>query len=198
MTYKFIPYTPNDLPLHRMVICLVTTAGVHMKDQPPFHDDRASPDISYRTILAETNSQDLTISNAAPLTQFDITEPQKDINSVFPLDRLKELTKRKIIGGVSDHHYSFMGYIWRFNSLINQTLPEFVKKIVRSKTDAVVLSAGSPYCHRTVVVIQRAIELAGIPTVLVTVDPYKSGIFRPSRAIHPIRTITWAFIRKTL
>jgi len=36
-----------------------------------------------------------------------------------------------------------------------------------------------------VVTVQRAIEMAGIPTVLVTLDPHQSGLMRPSRAIHP-------------
>lgn len=40
-------------------------------------------------------------------------------------------------------------------------------------------------CHRTVVTVQRAIEAAGIPTVLVTLDPDQSGVMRPPRAIHP-------------
>lgn len=35
------------------------------------------------------------------------------------------------------------------------------------------------------VTVQRAIEMAGIPTVLITLDPHQSGLMRPSRAITP-------------
>lgn len=35
------------------------------------------------------------------------------------------------------------------------------------------------------VTVQRAIEMIGIPTVLITIDPEQSGLMRPSRAIHP-------------
>jgi hypothetical protein len=37
-----------------------------------------------------------------------------------------------------------------------------------------------------VVAVQRAIEMQGIPTVLVTLDKEQSGLMRPSRAIHPV------------
>lgn len=33
--------------------------------------------------------------------------------------------------------------------------------------------------------VQRAIEMAGIPTVLITVDPEASRPMRPPRAVHP-------------
>lgn len=36
------------------------------------------------------------------------------------------------------------------------------------------------------VAVQRAIEAAGIPTVLVTLDTEQSGLMRPPRAIHPV------------
>lgn len=185
MTYKSIPYTPNRMQLEEMTIALVTTAGVHMKSQTPFHGDIANPDISYRIIPGSTDSHELTVTNAAPPIYYDQSYPHSDINTVFPMDRLRELAKHGFIKSTSDHHYSFMGYLWRLTGLIEKTLPEFVKKIVHSPVDAVLLSAGSPYCHRTVVVIQRAIEAQGIPTVLVTLDPVKSGMFRPPRAIVP-------------
>jgi len=37
-----------------------------------------------------------------------------------------------------------------------------------------------------VVAVQRAIEMQGIPTVLVTLDKEQSGLMRPPRAIHPV------------
>ncbi|MDQ0340725.1 hypothetical protein J2S00_003551 [Caldalkalibacillus uzonensis] len=36
------------------------------------------------------------------------------------------------------------------------------------------------------VAVQRAIEMSGIPTVLVTLDKEQSGLMRPPRAIHPV------------
>lgn len=184
--FRSIPYTPCIKPLHEMNISIVTTAGVHLKNQTPFHLSRMNPDISYRVIPRDTNSAQLTVTNAAPLHEYDCSIAKEDINTIFPIDRLKELADIGFIGGVAQRHYSLMGYILRFNKLINETLPVLVKKIVRSDTDGVILSAASPYCHRTVVVVQRVIETFGIPTVLVTLDVHKSGIYRLPRALCPV------------
>ncbi|MHB8148334.1 MAG: hypothetical protein ACYDGM_13890 [Vulcanimicrobiaceae bacterium] len=35
--------------------------------------------------------------------------------------------------------------------------------------------------------VQRAIEAAGIPTMLITVEPAQSAAARPPRAVHPMR-----------
>jgi D-proline reductase (dithiol) PrdB len=40
-------------------------------------------------------------------------------------------------------------------------------------------------CHRTVVAVQREIEMRGIPTVLITVSPEVSAQMRPPRALYP-------------
>jgi D-proline reductase (dithiol) PrdB len=184
--FRSIPYTPCMKPLNEMTISIVTTAGVHLKDQSPFHLSRMDPDISYRVISKGVDTGQLTVTNAAPLHEYDCSKSKEDINTIFPIDRLKELADQGFVGGVAQRHYSLMGYLLRFNKLITETLPKLVKKIVRSDTDGVILSAGSPYCHRTVVVVQRVIETFGIPTVLVTLDTHKSGLYRPPRALCPL------------
>ena len=40
-------------------------------------------------------------------------------------------------------------------------------------------------CHRTVVAVQREIEMKGVPTVLITVSPEVSAQMRPPRALYP-------------
>ena len=40
---------------------------------------------------------------------FDRTGYQKDLNVVFPIERLGEIATEKIIGSVADYHYSSMG-----------------------------------------------------------------------------------------
>ena len=40
-------------------------------------------------------------------------------------------------------------------------------------------------CHRTVVAVQREIEMRGLSTVLITVSPEASKQMRPPRALYP-------------
>jgi D-proline reductase (dithiol) PrdB len=61
----------------------------------------------YRVIPRDTNANDLVMSHIS--TNYDRSGFQKDWNVVFPLDRLRELAERGVIGSVADHHYSFMG-----------------------------------------------------------------------------------------
>ena len=41
---------------------------------------------------------------------YDHTSADKDINLVFPIDRLRELAEARIIGGVARTHIGYMGY----------------------------------------------------------------------------------------
>jgi D-proline reductase (dithiol) PrdB len=61
----------------------------------------------YRIIPGETPTSDLVMSHTS--TNFDRTGFQQDLNLVFPLDRLRGLAERTIIGSAADFHYSFMG-----------------------------------------------------------------------------------------
>src|SRR4029078_8387546 len=53
------------------------------------------------------------------------------------------------------------------------------------RADAVVLTGGcAGVCPRTVVAVQREIEMKGIPTVLITVSPEVSAQMRPPRSLY--------------
>lgn len=96
------PFTAPP-PLEQMKIALVSTAGLHRRDDRPFGLGEAD----YRLIPSDTPAQDLVMSHVS--TNFDRTGFQMDINMVFPLDRLNELVDQGFIGGVAEYHYSFMG-----------------------------------------------------------------------------------------
>lgn len=186
LSYKCIPYTLICKALEAMSIAIVTTAGVHLERQQPFYDNKADPDTSFRMIPGDVASEQLIVTHFAPAYEYDTQIPSQDINTVFPLDRLQELANEQFIGRVAATHYSFMGYMMRFHKLLEETMPSFIARLSQSNPDAVILTAGCPYSHRTVVILQRAIEAQGIPTVLITVDPDKSRNYRPPRAIHPV------------
>ena len=90
-----------------------------------------------------------------------------------------------MIGGVAEKHLGMMGYTQRLRDLYERAAPEMAAVIERSRAEGVVLTAGCPLCHRTVVAIQREIEMRGIPTVLITLVPRASREMGPPRAIAP-------------
>ncbi|EGL84124.1 hypothetical protein CathTA2_0324 [Caldalkalibacillus thermarum TA2.A1] len=139
---KAIPYTPNPKPLHEMNIMIVSTAGVHHKDQEPFNTDPTVGDASFRIIPGDVNSAELTVTHAAPKEHYNTDAPKEDINCVFPIDRLRELAADGEIKGLAEKHITMMGYSMRLKKINEETIPALVKEVVRSQADGVLLTAG--------------------------------------------------------
>ena len=90
-------------PLRDMRIALITTAGLHFRDEPAF----AFTDAAFRPIPAEADAGDLIMSHSS--VNFDRLGFMEDVNVVLPIDRLRELARDGTIGSIADVHYSFMG-----------------------------------------------------------------------------------------
>ena len=89
--------------LPQATVAIVTTAGLHRRDDPPFTPGA----VDYRIVPGDVDFADLVMSHIS--ANFDRSAFQQDPNVVFPLDRLRELAAAREIGGVSNWHYSFMG-----------------------------------------------------------------------------------------
>ncbi len=90
-------------PLRQRRVAIVTTAGLHVRNDRAFDPGAAD----YRIIPGDTPPADLVMSHTS--VNFDRSGFQEDVNVVFPLERLRELAAGKQVGSVSDYHYSFMG-----------------------------------------------------------------------------------------
>ncbi len=84
-------------------VAVISTAGLHQRSDRPFGLGASD----YRLIPKDSPSKDLVMSHIS--TNYDRTGFQMDVNLVFPLDRLVELSKAGFIGSVAQYHYSFMG-----------------------------------------------------------------------------------------
>ena len=90
-------------PLAESTVAIVSTAGLHRRDDPPFTVGA----VDYRLLAADTDFADVMISHIS--ANFDRSAFQQDPNIMFPLDRLREMQADGEIGGLSRYHYSFMG-----------------------------------------------------------------------------------------
>jgi D-proline reductase (dithiol) PrdB len=135
MSRRCIPYTPRTRELSQSTFALVSTAGVHMRDQEPYNVDG---DNTWRLIPGDVQASRLMVTH----DHYDHRDADQDINCVFPIDRLRELAAAGVIGGVSDKHLGFMGYSQHLRDLYERAAPEMAKIIERSKADAVLLTAG--------------------------------------------------------
>ena len=105
-----IPWTPLHRPVREATVVLVTTTGVHLRRDPPFNP---GSDSSFRVIPADAQPGDLAITHQA----YDRGDAQRDINLVFPLQRLRELAAAGVIGRLAPEHYGF-GLVDRGAALI--------------------------------------------------------------------------------
>ena len=84
-------------------IALITTAGLHRRDEATFVADSGE----YRVIPDDAEMDDLVMSHIS--TNFDRTGFYRDLNVVFPIDRLRELRDAGVVGSVASRHFAFMG-----------------------------------------------------------------------------------------
>ena len=93
----FVPITLKPIftelkkPLSECKVAFITAGGIHRKDQTPFN---TSGDFSYRVIPFDTPSDMLMVTHG----DFDNSDINKDVNAMFPIDRLHELVEEGFIG----------------------------------------------------------------------------------------------------
>ncbi len=139
LSRKCVPYTPLDRELSRLSIAIVTAAGVHRKDQPPFNIADELGDLTYRVITPEAQPGDLMVTHH----HYDHTDADRDINVVFPIDALRALINEGFVGGEARGHVGFMGYTMQLKRMYEETAPQIADEIdKRSRADAVVLTGG--------------------------------------------------------
>jgi D-proline reductase (dithiol) PrdB len=90
-------------PLRERRIAVVTSAGLVRRGERPF----VSGDVDYQVLPGDTPPDQILMTHVS--VNFDRTGFQRDINVVYPLDRLREMATEGVIGSVASTHYSFMG-----------------------------------------------------------------------------------------
>lgn len=128
-----VPFTPLAKPLRDCRVALISTAGLHLPDQPPFDRESHSGDSSYRAI-----PHDADLAQLRPWWDTESTQPaSQDINSAFPLELLKQSTD---IGSVAATHCSFSGSIPDPRPLVDTFVPEVAEAMQHDAVDAVLVA----------------------------------------------------------
>ena len=123
----FVPITPPSVwapvtkELKDMYIALATAAGVHKKSQ-----ENTTP------------SSDLMVSHGG----YDNSDVNKDINCMFPIDRIHELAAEGFIRACAPVHAGFMGGGGNQEKFKHETGPAIAEMFKNEDVDAVILTAG--------------------------------------------------------
>ena len=131
-------YSPTHLPTRPLSSCrvaLVSTAGIYQRGQKPFAL-RLSGDASFRLIDGEKSVAELRARHGG----YDGRRAGKDLNCLFPLDRLHELVAAKRVESASKRHISFMGYVPYPTELEEVIAPRAGQILIEDGVDLVLLS----------------------------------------------------------
>ena len=114
---------------------MLTSGGVSGKGAPLF-DPLARNDLRLDAIDAQTSPHSFAISDS----YYDHQDADRDINCIFPLERLRELAADHVIGEVASHHYSgFMGRTYIRSAVVNEAAPALAARLRDESVDAFVL-----------------------------------------------------------
>lgn len=97
------PFAPLGKNLREARVGLVTTTGIYLAGQEPFDVDAALGDSSYRVIPSDADVSELRIAH----THYPHERAERDINVIFPVERLRELVDEGVIGSAAPSLFSF-------------------------------------------------------------------------------------------
>lgn len=137
-TAEPLNWTPLAKPLSEATVALVSSGGVHRATQEPFEVFAEEGDSTARAVPGVVDTDELTVTH----THYATDDALQDINVMFPLDRLRDLADEGIVGAVSPVHFGLMGFIPDPSTLVNETVPDIGRELVRRGVDVVVLTPG--------------------------------------------------------
>ena len=128
-------FTPVTKELKDMKVALATAAGVHMKSDKRFN---LAGDFSFREIPGTASASDLMVSHGG----YDNGDVNKDVNCMFPIDRLKELKEEGLFAEIAETHIGFMGGGGNQQKFTEETGPQIAQLLKDEGVDAVLMTAG--------------------------------------------------------
>ncbi len=143
------PFTPLSKPVTESKIALFTSSGhfVAGHDPEPFgvkdmsQEEAARRNIEFARIPPVLSEIPVDTPAGKLLVRhpgYDVRAARQDPNCVFPLQRLQELAKEGLIGGLSDPAYSFIGSTSQIH-LRKESIPGWIPLLKDNEVDAVLL-----------------------------------------------------------
>ncbi len=169
-------WVPRSKPLTEMRIALITTAGLHFRDEEAFR----FTDATYRAIPLSEDTSTLVMSHSS--VNFDRSGFREDINVVFPIDRFKELERQGAIGSLASVHYSFMG-AGLMPDVYEKTVRPLARLLKADGVDAVFITPVCPNCTRATCAIAYYLEAEGIMTTGIALVRENAEALRPPRLL---------------
>ena len=164
-SYEDVPFSPLRKPLAEARVSIITTAAPYQPgkgDQGPgaAYNGRAK---FFSVYSGSTASEpDLRISHVAIDRGHTTAEDQ---GTYFPLRALRALEANGEIGGIAPRYHG-LPTNRSHKTTLDVDCPEIVSRCLEDGADAAVLVPNCPVCHQSAGMAARALEAAGISTVI--------------------------------
>ncbi|MFD9733305.1 glycine/sarcosine/betaine reductase selenoprotein B family protein [Umezawaea sp. NPDC059074] len=173
-----VPWTAPTAPVNASRLALVTTAGLHLRSDLPF----AKYDQGYRVIPNSAGEADLLQSQSS--IGFDRSLRMRDINVVYPIDRLQDLVADGRVGELSPNFYSLVG-AQEDSEKTAATVGEALGPLLRADgVDLVLVTPTCPVCTHTGGAVARVLEALGVPTAAISMVREYTDKVRPPRSLY--------------
>lgn len=103
---ELVPLARLAKPLKECSVCLVSSCGVHLRSDRPMDVAHPFGDFTLRRVPSEALQDELIIHQL----KYPHDDADRDINVIFPIMRLQELARERVIGGLTKNFFSFIGY----------------------------------------------------------------------------------------
>ena len=128
-------WNPLTNPITECKVGIASACGVHLKTQKPY---KLAGDRTWRQIPANVQPDELMITHGG----YDHTDVNKDINCMWPYQRMQELEKAGVIKKFCDVNAGFMGGGGDIETFTNVIGPEVAQLFIEEGADVVLLTAG--------------------------------------------------------
>jgi D-proline reductase (dithiol) PrdB len=129
------PLTRLKKPLRDCRVSMLTSGGVSRCSAAPWNPN-ARNDLRLDEVAADAPTSDFQIHDS----YYDHRDADRDLNCIFPLDRLRELAAERVIGAVAERLWSgFMGRIYTRGVVVNESAPALARELERDRVDLFLL-----------------------------------------------------------
>lgn len=162
--YSDAPFTPLAQPLSEARVALLTTAAPF---QPDKGDQSARAPYNAAAKFYEVYSGDTALDHDVRVSHVGVDRDHlsDDQNCWFPLPALRRAAAAGRIGGLAARFHGVPTNRSQRHTL-SVDAPEAVRRCREDGADVAILVANCPVCHQSLSLTARALEEAGIPTVL--------------------------------
>lgn len=175
-----VPFCAPRKPLASSRIALVTTAGLHHRDDEPFRAlEEPLGDPNFRWVAQTTPVAELALDRGYVDAKYTAVDPEV----ALPRRALARLAERGLIGAVAPRHASFVGGVIRPLFELLEHARRLADAFTADAVDGVVLVPNCSICVQTVALVAGELEARALPTVTLTLIPELTRFVGAPRAL---------------